>query len=358
MDQPFKVLMLGESLDRQGGIVSVEKLILQHHASDIQFEHVATLVQGSGVHKILGYGSAVVRVFWQLLLQKPDLLHVHVSERGSAFRQALTSLMATIFAKPVILHTHGSEFHLFYASLPPWVRTGLSRIFRQCDRVIVLSETWRSFYINELGLAGDRVIVLANPVKVPDQIPERSTLPRDKIRLICLGRIGQRKGAFDLINAFARMPSEIQDQAELILAGDGAVEEAKTLITELGLKKTIMVKNWLNSDQRDALLGQADIFILPSHNEGLPMALLEAMSWGLPPIVTPVGGIPEVVTSNQNGLLVQPGNLDQISAAMHSLITNTDLRLLLGLNARKTALLFDIENYMCSLHKIYWNVLL
>jgi glycosyltransferase involved in cell wall biosynthesis len=356
MNQPLRVLMLGESLDRQGGIVSVEKLILQNHSSGVEFEHVSTLVQGSSINKIFGYSIAVVKVFRRLLGKETDLLHIHVSERGSAFRQAFTSLIAQKFGIPVILHTHGSEFHLFYDSLPTWLKTGLSQIFKRCDRVVVLSETWKTFYVNELGLAADRVIVLPNPVQVPLKIPHRASSNQQKVNLVFLGRIGQRKGAFDLIHAFAKIPIEVRKQAQLTLAGDGAVEEAQALIVTLGLVAHVAVKSWLSSEQRDALLEKSDIFILPSYNEGLPMALLEAMSWGLPPIVTPVGGIPEVVVSEKNGLLVQPGDVEQLAAAIQALITNVELRIALGMRARETVLPLDIKNYVNALNKTYYNV--
>jgi glycosyltransferase involved in cell wall biosynthesis len=113
---------------------------------------------------------------------------------------------------------------------------------------------------------------------------------------------------------------------------------------------------WIDSDKRNELLLKADLFILPSYNEALPMALLEAMAWGLPVIVTPVGGIPEVVTADENGLLVTPGDIQQLSSAMQSLITNEDLRLRLGDAARASAIEFDVTKYCVNLVNIYHSI--
>jgi glycosyltransferase involved in cell wall biosynthesis len=95
------------------------------------------------------------------------------------------------------------------------------------------------------------------------------------------------------------------------------------------------------------------VFILPSYNEGLPMALLEAMSWGLPVITTPVGGIPELVISGTNGLLVNPGDIAGLSAALQSLVASEQLRLQLGNAARATVMPFEIGKYFSQLASVY-----
>jgi glycosyltransferase involved in cell wall biosynthesis len=209
--------------------------------------------------------------------------------------------------------------------------------------------------VDNLGLKAEQVIVLPNPVKLPSQVPQR--LGSHKVSFVFLGRIGPRKGAFDLIKAFACLSAEQKTRSVLTLAGDGDVEQARTLIKSLNLTDYITVLDWLDQEQRDALLAKADVFVLPSYNEGLPMALLEAMSWGLPVITTPVGGIPEVVTHKQNGLLVNPGDTQQLSEAMQSLIEDENLRLSLGSTARLRVIPLDVKNYLTSLSGVYHSVL-
>lgn len=350
----MKILMLGESLDRQGGIVSVEKLILEETRSEIVFKHIATLPKGSSVRKVVVFTQAIVELIWRLLQREADLVYIHVSERGSAFRQAITTLIALLFRKPVIMHTHASDFHAFYSKLPQGIQQGMSWVFGSCNRFIVLSESWKKYYLENLGLQPERVIVLPNPVKIPAQVPPRTG--SDKVNFVFLGRIGERKGTFDLINAFASLPDAPKTHARLTIAGDGEGEKARTLVKNLHLTNYITILDWVNQKQRDALLAKADVFVLPSYNEGLPMALLEAMSWGLPVITTPVGGIPEVVIQSKNGLLVNPGNIEQLSEAMHSLIKNESLRLSLGSAARQTVTPFDVNTYCDRLTNIYQSV--
>ncbi|MFN6486381.1 MULTISPECIES: glycosyltransferase family 4 protein [unclassified Nostoc] len=352
---PIKIIMLGESLDRQGGIVSVEKLILEKATSDIQIKHITTLPNGSALHKMLVFLQAIGELFWNLLNQKADLIHIHVSDRGSAFRHSITTLIGWLFRKPVIIHTHSADFHLFYSKLPQLLQQWLSWSFCKCTRFIVLSDSWKKFYIENLGLKPEQVIVLPNPVKIPPQIPQR--INSEQIFFLFLGRIGERKGAFDLIKAFASIPVAQKSRAKLVMAGDGEVEQARSLIPTLNLTNSITILDWVDQEKRDDLLTKADVFVLPSYNEGLPMALLEAMSWGLAVITTGVGGIPEIVTQDQNGLLVNPGDIQQLSEAMQSLIANENLRISLGNNARLRVKHLDINNYFASLRYIYAAVI-
>jgi glycosyltransferase involved in cell wall biosynthesis len=213
--------------------------------------------------------------------------------------------------------------------------------------------------------------VLHNPVKLPSEIPDRAG--HQQVTFVFLGRIGKRggaldqvkslvafpkqdKGAFDLIRAFAALPEQDKTCAKLVLAGNGDVQMAQQIIQELNLEAQVTVYPWLSPVDRDALLAQADAFVLPSYNEGLPMSMLEAMAWGLPVITTPVGGIPEVITHEQNGLLVKPGNQQELVQAIQSLIKNEGLRLSLGSGARSRVQNLDIKNYISSLLELYTSL--
>ena len=343
--------MLGESLDRSGGIVSVEKLILKHAPPDLDIDLLVTLPNGSTTRKILVFMRALGSLGWRLLTQKTDIVYIHVAERGSAFRQAVTTAMAVLLGKPVILHSHSADFHTFYANLPQPLRVSLSWIFGKSTRFIVLSHSWKNFYVEHLGLAAAQIIVLPNPVKfpAPGVVPDRS----GKISFLFLGKIGERKGAFDLISAFAAIPLPQRDNAQLVIAGDGEGARARQMIEQLNLTQSVKILDWVDEQQRDELLARASVFVLPSYNEGLPMAMLEAMGWGLPVITTPVGGIPELISTGENGLLVTPGKIEQLSAAMQSLIDSESLRISLGNAGRASVRPFEVNQYCTHLADIF-----
>ncbi|AFY64638.1 glycosyltransferase family 4 protein [Geitlerinema sp. PCC 7407] len=348
---PKRVVMLGPSLEQQGGMASVENLIMEQCYDGVSVRHISEHDEGSALHRIKVYFRALLQFAGLLLAQKVDVVHIHLSERGSAWRTALLILLAVLFQKPVITHAHGCEFHLFYDNLPRLAQRVLSLVFRQCAYFIVLSESWRDYYVKRCGLSASRVVVMLNPVQLPETVPNRTK--GDRVRLVFLGRIGERKGAFDLLEAFARMPEEVRDRTSLTLAGDGAVAEARQLAQRLGIGEQVTFPGWINRAQRDQLLAHAHVFVLPSYNEGLPMAILEAMSWALPVVTTPVGGIGEIITSNDTGILIQPGDVTQLSDRLQQLIENPSLRQQMGDRARQRVAPLSTQNYRTQLQTLY-----
>ncbi len=351
----LKIVMIGCSLELHGGIATLQKLIIKYVPSDIEIEHITSHDDGSIPYKLIIFASAWIKFVWRLLHAETDIVHIHVSDGPSIFRKAILSLTAFAFRKPVLMHTNGPEFHLTYAKLPLWTQQALAKVFRKCDGFIVLTNAWRDYYVPTLGLSEKQVFVLLNPAELPAQVPNR--INSAKVKLVFCGRIGQRKGAFDLINAFALIPDELRKRAELVLAGDGEVKRAIQLAESLKITGQVNFLGWINAPQRDALLAKADVFILPSYNEGLPLALIEAMAWGLPAIATPISGIPELVTSGTNGLLVNPGDIQQLSEAMQLLIKDEDLRHSFGQAARKTVAPLDIKPFCDRLNDIYHSIL-
>jgi glycosyltransferase involved in cell wall biosynthesis len=333
-------------------MAAVQNLILDHCSSDLQIQHIANHEEGSILHRVTIFFRAALQLFENLLCKRSNLCHFHFSQRGCAFRTAILSCLVLLFRKPVVLHAHGSEFRQFFASLPAWICRLLSWVFCQSSSFVVLSEGWKHYYVNSLGLKADRVVVLPNPTVLPPAVPVRP-VSKEIIHLLFLGRVGQRKGTFDLIEAFAALPAEVRNRSRLTIGGDGEVEKAQNLVRSLGLIDSINLPGWIGSEQRDVLLAKADVFILPSYNEGLPLALLEAMGWGLPAITTPVGGIPELVTHSQDGLLVTPGNIGQLTEAMKSTIEDENLRRYLGQNARERVMPLGIESYCVSSRNLY-----
>ncbi|MDF5734344.1 MULTISPECIES: glycosyltransferase family 4 protein [unclassified Nostoc] len=351
----LKIILLGPSLLQQGGISNYEKLFLEYAPSEVDICHIITHQEGSTAIKIMVFLRAICEFLWMLIREEVDIVQLEISQRGSVFRQAIMALLAWVFHKPIIIHAHGSQFHVFYAELAKWIQQLLSWVFCKCQRLIVLSESWRSFYIENLGLKPEQVVVFYNPVKIPAEVPHR--LGSKKANLLFLGRIGERKGAFDLIKAFSLLPTEHKSRSSLIMAGDGDIEQARNLVTTLNLEAYIKLPGWIGSHERDILLTEADVFVLPSYNEGLPLSMLEAMAWELPVIVTPVGGIPEIVTQSENGLIVDPGNIEQLSDAIKSLIENEPLRLSLGMKARTTVFPLDIKKHWVYFMDLYCSVL-
>lgn len=355
MDKSKRVLMLGDSLTQSGGIATLQNLILKYASSDIEFQHIATHDEGSVIYRVIVFIKAIGLLFWRLLRGKIDIVYIHISDGGSILRKLIIVLISLLFRKPILVHSHGSVFHINYSKLPKWVQQIIGSVFRKCDGWIALTSFWRDFYVTNLGLEENRVFVLFNPTELPMQLPPRISSP--EVKIVFLGRVGKRKGTFDLIEAFAKLPNHLKNYSKLFIAGNGELELGREIVEKLNLTEQITLVGLINAEQRDSLLATADIFVLPTYNEGLPLALMEAMGWGLPVITTPVSGIPDIVKSGKNGLLVNPGDSQQLSEAMQLLIENEDLRLLLGKSARQTVASLDVKSFWCRLYEIYHHML-
>lgn len=345
------VLMLGEALRRKGGVVAVEKLILKHMPEAIHFIHISTLEDGTSFRKLLVFTKAIVKQMAHLMTKRIDLVHIHVSTGGSVYRKVLCILIARVFAKPVILHAHSGKFPAFFARQPRFFQSMIAFVFRQCDRLVAVSPHWQGFYAGTLGIDPDKINILPNPVALPASIPQRDAA--STVELVFFGLVCEAKGVFDLLQAIKLINGQTKSTFRVTIAGHGDVDKARSAAGNLGVDALVDFTGWVDSQMRDALLAKADIFLLPSHFEGLPMALLEAMSWGLPCITTPVGGIPDIVDDGVDGLLRPVGDVEALADAMRQLIDDPVLRQRLGKAARRRIEPLDVGPYADNLDAIY-----
>jgi glycosyltransferase involved in cell wall biosynthesis len=107
-------------------------------------------------------------------------------------------------------------------------------------------------------------------------------------------------------------------------------------VASLNLSESVEMPGSVVGESKEGAYKQADIYVLPSYAEGMPIGLLEAMSYGLVCITTPVGGIPEVIQDGQNGVLIPPGDTKALTEVLDRLICEPDLRFRLGREARAT----------------------
>ena len=343
---------MGPALDVRGGVSSVEQLICDYLPSYASVRHVATMTDGTKLANAAVFARAVRTLSRTLESIEPTIVHIHFASRGSTLRKCILASMVIRARRPLILHAHGAGFDQFHRGLPSPVRRLVNRTLQQASVLITLSSQWRDFYVQECEVSPSQVVVLPNPVRVPARIPDRAG--RAQVQFLHLGRLGRRKGGYDLVNAFAALPEAMRARSTLVLAGDGDVEEIRKRAAPLGNR--VRVLSWIDSHERDRLLAESDVFVLPSYAEGVPMSLLEAMAAGLPCITTPVGGIPDVFTHGVEGLLVPPGDSGQLRAAMSTFIGDEPARLAAGKRAHESARAFDVHAYARRLADIYQRI--
>jgi glycosyltransferase involved in cell wall biosynthesis len=344
--------MVGTDLRSIGGISTVVRGYIAAGLFDrIECTYVATHRYGPNWRKLLVALTGWMRVVLRLHTLDAPLVHIQLSARASFWRKWVVCLLARLARRPYLLHVHGSEFADFYEECPPAARRIVTAVLARATLVLALSEAWCATLQRISPQARIEVLMNAVPLPQPDGLPP----PADREpNVLFFGEIARHKGVFDLARAFARVAAELPG-LRLVYAGTGSgVEETRRLTRELALGERVEFTGWLEAERKRATLAGATIFVLPSYVEGMPMALLEAMSLGLPVIATPVGGVPEIVTHEVDGLLVPPGDSDALAAAIVRLMREPGLRERLGRAARETvAMRFSLDSAVERLLAIY-----
>lgn len=313
---------------------------------------LVTHTEGSAFRRL----SVALRAWLQLLLMlmrgQVAAVHSHMAMRGSFWRKSFFNATARVFGVPVLAHLHGSEFKQFHAALSPRLQRRVANEFARCHVVLVLSQSWAEFV---RGISPDaRVVVMPNHVPLP-ALPVDPIAPADDapVTVLFLGVVGDRKGVFDLLPAMAQALKQAP-ALRLVIGGNGEVERARQVAASLGLADHVRFLGWISGAQKLAALESSDVYVLPSHNEGLPVSILEAMSHGLPIIATRVGGIPELVRDGTDGCLVEAGDVQSLAAALVKLAQSATLRRAWGQAARlRVATVYSDDVVLPRLRAVY-----
>ena len=310
----------------------IETLMASQLAKTWNTSVICSHNNGPLIRRLLIALRAYAACAFQLLRGHFNVMHIHAAERGSFFRKSIFLWMAKGFGVPVIMHMHAAEFKEFYEGCPTWAKGYIRCSLDNCDRIITLSQSWREFYAT---LTRTQVVVIPN--FIPDthvQGPrrERGNATDD---VLYLGKLGTRKGIYDLINAVKPLLNR-HPKLAVFCGGDGDVEKVRQEVSRQGRIERIHVLGWVGQQERTELLNRCQIYVLPSYAEGLPVAIIEAMQAGLAIIATKVGGIPEMLQQGMNGLLVTPGDVPELTEALDKLLTDRSYRRQLGQSARQT----------------------
>ncbi len=324
MGRSGPILVIAPGRRCQGGITSVVALHERtttwrtYNCHWIETHDNTALV--SRIRRFLGAAVVFARWIWFA-----RAVHVHMSFQTSALRKLPFVATARMLGKPIILHIHAATVEPLNDKT--WVAGFTRRMLRAADCVVALSESWA----RALGPYSRCVVVVPNPV---EDRPEAPSVGHDPGTVLFVGRLGPRKGSAELIRAMTIVLRAFPG-ARLILAGDGDTAAATRLVDSLALRNAVQITGWVDRPTLEHMYSKAALVCLPSHGEGVPMSILEAMARGIPVITTAVGGLPEIIDGT-NGLIVPPGMPGEIAAAIIRLLADPKLRRQMGRSGRET----------------------
>lgn len=276
--------------------------------------------------------------------------HIHVAGRGSTSRKLILTQAARLLGCSHILHLHDYDYASDFAARSPWKQTLIRRMFQKADRVVALGQRDRMTLVTRLGVDKRRVVVARNCV--PDPGAHNAQVNETPL-IVFLGQLSERKGVKELLLALSR-PIMKKLQWRAVLAGDGPVESYLRQAADLGLSDHVKMPGWLDVEQTRTLCAQADILVLPSHAEGMAMAVIEGLAHGLAVVTTRVGAHDEVISDGETGLFVPVGDENALAETLARLVAHPEIRKHLSSNGRARYLSeFSMKAYMKSLDKLY-----
>nr|WP_306813077.1 glycosyltransferase family 4 protein [Paenibacillus soyae] len=345
-------MVVGSSLKDMGGIVTVIRNIENSRiAQEYELSRLETYITGSVIAKLAIFLNGAMRFLWRMFFKRPELVHIHMAEKGSFYRKMFFILTSRVFNVPTIVHIHAASFDEFYRSSRFQMKV-CDYVLRKVNKLIVLSNYWKDYFSSIVP--EERIEVLYNGVFYKEPCIKAA---RNEPTCLFLGRLGERKGTYDLLQAI-RILKQRGVRAQFLLAGDGQMELTEKKIEEYGIGGCTKLLGWIDGKQKEELLQNADALVLPSYNEGLPMAILEAMNECLPVISTTVGSIPEVIVNGENGFLIQPGDIEELARSLQDILLNEELRNRMGkANNQIISERFDLNNLMGKLSSVYRELL-
>jgi glycosyltransferase involved in cell wall biosynthesis len=280
--QPLVMLKVLPTAWRIG--LGSERGLLRHFAYVVEAARLAGWCREDGVshvHAHFGTNSATVVMFVSMLTGLPFSFTAHGADEIDGARNKDMKLKL--------------ERAAFVIGVSWYVRSQLIRRMPY--------DQWDKIRIVHCGLGND--FLRAEPAPLPGQG-----------RFVCVGRLCEEKAQYLLVSAMAKLKQQGLN-ASLVLAGDGPLRpQIERLIDQAGVRDRVQITGWISGGRVQHELQNADMLVLPSLIEGLPVAIMEALALGRPVISTYIAGIPELVEAGRNGWLVPAGDLEALTAAM------------------------------------------
>lgn len=353
----MKILITAPSLaeaENVSGISTVVRQIIKN--SRMEFSHFTAGKRDGekiGLRWTLKQTILLPDLLLKIKQEKPDVLHLNTALTPLAIgRDVAIAKTAQYLNVPILLHIHGGKFFTKGFSKKIFKRL-TEKMLKRADTVVVLSEREREFIEN---LANDLdIYVLPNAVSF-DEIEKLKRENSEKKNIIFLGRLHAGKGLKEIAGAFRDLKDK---NIEFRFEAYGAGEEKDAFVRQMTeiLGDDFYYGGVVSGREKWKALSNADIFLLPSHYEGLPLALLEAMAAGCVAVASDVGSIGEIIENEKNGFLVKPHDASQIVEKLEFLLSDKTDWENLRRNAEQTIKkMFNIKDYVESLETIYKRI--
>lgn len=345
----MKVLMIGPDRSVHGGISGVVNNYYKAGLDQrVGLCYIGTMVEGSKWRKLFQAAKAFGCYLGKLPFY--DIVHVNVAADASYYRKSIFIRVARLFGKKIVIHQHGGDFESFYdKNGTKKRRRDIRKVFGMADEFLVLAPAWKTFFGKILP--EEKITVLPNAINIPKEV-EKSY---GQHKLLFLGRLCREKGIRELLSCMPGLQEKYPD-IKLYLGGIWEDPSLQEEASKCG--SCVEWLGWVDGEKKAQYLKECDVFVLPTYFEGQPVALLEAMAASCAPVVSETGGIPMMITGEENGIFIQPRDACSLEEGLDRVLADEALCRRLGKAARaRVEKDFSLEDNMNKLLEIYERVM-
>ncbi len=298
--------------------------------------------------RLLLAGKRLVQLFAIMLFRRPDAVIIFLADGASALEKGVMARFAKLFGARVMVFPRAGGLIRQYFSRR-WFANLMRHTIGKSDIFLCQGLSFHKFAVRELGFLPDSAPVIPNWTASRGhlRIGERRDYlqHKDWPQILFLGWLEEFKGVFELLEA-VRLLRDGEIKFHVVLGGGGAaMSEAMNFVELHALREFVSFAGWVDEVEKVSFLEASQIFVLPSWSEGLPNAMIEAMSAGLACVVTKVGMIPDYAVHGRDALVVEPKDVVGVADALKTLICNRELRGSIAKNGFQLASSnFNLEN--------------
>ena len=282
-----------------------------------------------------------------LIFKKPKLVYMALAQNKFGFtRDSVFILIANLFHTKVCLHFLGGSFNEFYNSSSNIFKKYIKNILNKSEKIILLANKIEEGFT---GIVSDQKFTTVYNCAPDDIVKPQINKTDGKFNVLFLGYLSKAKGALDLVKAaeiilkqtsniyfyLCGQGVDIEKNIKFIQEPNFGYSKIKEILENPIVAKNVIISNQIMDEEKEKLFNSANVFILPSYSEGMPMAVLEAMQHSLPLITTTVGAMGEVLTENENTSFVDTNSPKAIADKILFLFNNKNEAERIGVNNKK-----------------------
>lgn len=312
-------------------------------------------IKNSKLRNILYWASCWRESIRYCKIHEPDLFHIHTAREFSFLRDVMIGgSIAKKTRSKCALTIHVGAIETVFNRIPKWThRYIVNCLNKYFSKVFFLSKTLAESFVS-IGVKSEICFVLYNFHEMPI-IVEDKTQNTDRINFLFVGAIQREKGILELIDAFETIKSYRRVHLDICgLVNDPTIENTFNTFLENN-KDCVTAHGYVYKDNKEHLFRKADVLVLPSYHEGMPLVILEGIASGCAVITTKVGAIPEVLSS-ENALWVDIGDSISLRDAMLEIIDDSTKRQNMQRINSDLSKSFTIEEHIKTLCSVYKDI--